>query len=150
MAHNLQFVMGWSSRGASTWQRLQAEMAHEPCRSLGGFGSQHGRCLGIRVQNNSCCARGHACAAKWTRGLVHTGMQANNKYADITVYFHRFNSCRFNYCMYIYFEYMHFIYNSTCIEYIDQLDGQHKQSARRVSYLVEDANLIYVTCRVGQ
>ena len=50
----------------------------------------------------------------------------------------------------IYFEYMHFIYNSTCIEYIDQLDGQHKQSARRVSYLVEDANLIYVTCRVGQ
>ena len=45
---------------------------------------------------------------------------------------------------------MHFIYNSTCIEYIDQLDGQHKQSARRVSYLAQDANLIDVTCRVGQ
>jgi hypothetical protein len=29
------------SRGASTWQRLQAEMAHEPCRSLGGLDCPH-------------------------------------------------------------------------------------------------------------
>ena len=41
------------------------------------------------------------------------------------------------------------MHNSTCIAYIE-IDSWHKQSARRVSYLVEDANLIYLICRVGQ
>jgi hypothetical protein len=113
-------------------------------------GSQHEKVPGYTGPKQFLLCTGPCMCGEVDTCLVYTGMQANNKYADITVYFHRFNSCRFNYCMYIYFKYMHFLYNSTCIEHIDQLDGRHKQSARRVSYLVEDANLIYVTCRVGQ
>ena len=52
--------------------------------------------------------------------------------------------------MYILRVYRYFMYDSTCIEYIDQLDGRYKQSIRYVSNLVKDANLIYFTYRVGQ
>jgi hypothetical protein len=52
----------------------------------------------------------------WSGGVL--ACKPIKKYTDITVYFHRLNSYRFNYYIY-----MHFLYNFTCIEYIDQLDG---------------------------